>query len=204
MKKLLCAFLAVCMLSAALVLPSAAAPDTPPTYASAPAFAVTADKKMVATGESITLTAVNAPQAQAGQTVQYHWYFYFAPIHGNGSRLVGTTADAVIQIQAPGRDIVRPTQANPFSQQFSTKYWCVAEISDASGLVASYGSNEIDVLGYYSLRDSFAVPYEYFPSAAVLFFVPGVFFQAIACLFGILWSPWVAVANTAEAKRVNG
>ena len=100
-----------------------------PAYASAPDFAVTADKKMVATGESITLTAVNAPQAQAGQTMQYHWYFYYDAGYAT-KKLLGTSSDAVIQVQAPGRDVVISTYMGyPFSQQFKTWYWCVSEIS---------------------------------------------------------------------------
>ena len=178
-----------------------------PAFADAPAFTVTADKQMVATGESITLTAVNAPQAQAGQTVQYRWYF---SIFAGGSGLIGTTTDAVIQT-----DAVKPTTyRNPFTQQFPIEYSCVLDIVDnASGtVVASYTSSKIDVLGYYSLNDSFAVPYEYLVEALVyillvpgyVFFEPMLLLRAIACFFGILWSPWVAVANGAEAKRVNG
>ena len=178
-----------------------------PTFADEPAFTIAADKKMAASGESITLTAVNAPQPQAGQSVQYRWYF---SIYGVESGLIGTTTDAVIQT-----DAVKPTTfRSPFTQQFPIEYSCVLDIvDDASGtVVASYTSSKIDVLGYYSLSDSFAVPYDYLVEALVyillvpgyVFFEPMLLLRAFACFFGILWSPWVAVANGAEAKRVNG
>jgi len=180
---------------------------TTPAFADEPAFTITADKQMVATGENFTLTAVNAPQAEAGQSIQYHWLFITLPENGHvGTISLGTTADAVIQIQAPGRDVLWPDYNNPFSQRFSMQYWCVVDISDASGLVASYRSSRITVQGYYNLTDSFAVPYE-----ALGYALLGVFinpfrnvFYSIACLFGIVWSPFVALANSAQAKRVNG
>jgi len=176
------------------------------TVSNASAFTVTADKQMVATGESITLTAVNVPQAQAGQSLEYHWYVNC--FYGDSHNLsIGTTVDAVIQTQAPSKDDMKAMKAygDPFSQQFPTEYWCIVKVSDASGLVASYTSSRIEVSGYYSLRDSFVVPYEYIGYTFLLaFFVPPLFFENIGCLFGILWSPFVALANAAEAKRVNG
>ena len=181
-----------------------------PAFAETSDFTVTADKRMVATGESITLTAVNAPQAQAGQTVQYRWYFSWSPANVSGKYgnvSIGTTADAVIQAQAPGRDVVLLTYFNdPYGQQFTTWYWCVVEVSNASGPVASYKSSKIEIQGYYSLRDSFALPYEYlgYAFAWSLILYPKAIFASIACLFGILWSPFVALANSMEAKRVNG
>jgi len=204
MKKLLCALLALA-LAFTLALPA---------FADTPEFTITADKRMVATGESITLTAVNAPQAQAGQTVQYRWYFNYSPTAASseiGHALIGTTTDAVIQAQAPGRDVVWPTYTKPFTQQFTTRYWCVVDISDASGPVASYTSSKIEVMGYYGLGDSFAVPYVYFGYILAYMLVPMFIFYdltsipiSIACLFGIFWSPFVLLANSVKAKLVNG
>ncbi|MCL2299698.1 MAG: hypothetical protein FWC27_06075 [Firmicutes bacterium] len=188
-----------------------------PAFAETSDFTVVADKRMVATGETITLTAVNAPQAQAGQTVQYRWFFSYSLDPESAVEyavLLGATTDTVIQAQVPGRDSVKTLAGDPgslYSQQFSTRYWCVADISGSAGIVASYRSSKIKGQGYYSLKDSFALPYEHLAEAIVYMLIPGlvfaepsVFFDSIACLFGIVWSPFVGLANAAEAKRVNG
>jgi len=97
-----------------------------------------------------------------------------------------------------------------FNHKFPITYSCQAIVTERYEVVAYY-NGAIEVQGYYNLRDSIAVPYEYLGEAIVYMLIPGLvffepmlFFGSIACLFGIVWSPFVALANSMEAKRVNG
>jgi hypothetical protein len=174
---------------------------------SAAEFTVSADKKMVATGENITLTAINAPQVQAGQILEYRWYFSYR--NDRITNLLGTTEDPVLQTKLPamGADY----WSTPYNQKHPLKFWCVAEISDDNGLFSAYTSGKVDVMGYYSLGDSFAVTYASFalaltfiPMPTIVFETPTILIDAFVYFFGFLWLPFVALANSVEAGRVNG
>lgn len=178
-----------------------------PAFADTSEFTVTADKKMVATGESITLTAVNAPQPEEGQTIKYTWNLSYR--NDRITKLLGTTEEPVIQAQVPvfGADY----WSTPYDQKHPSKIWCVAEISDADGPVASYKSSSIVVMCYYNLGDSFAVTYAclalilmFMTSPMIVIEEPTILVDGFVYFFGVLWLPFVALANVAEAERVNG
>ena len=170
---------------------------------------VTADKKMVATGESITLTVAGIPPLEAGQAIQYNWWVKYGAVDGPAP---GTTTEPVLRTQVHGREVVPRFYSSMINHKFPITYSCQARVTDGPGSIVAYYNGEIEVQGYYKLADGIAVPYEYLKEAlAYMLFVPGLvfyepmlFFTSVACLFGILWSPFVALANSMEARRVNG
>jgi len=196
--KRLFAFLLCAALLTALATPAYAL--VPPTLDAT----ITADMKMATAGDSVTLTVTGIPPLEAGQSIRYNWWYGYGDSNGIGSC---TTEDPVLQVQVPGRDIVRTGLHWLFNHKFILYYKCQAIVTDSSGIIAYY-NGATEVQGYYNFTDSLAVPYEALGDGYMIvmpFLQPIPYaFYAIACLFGIVWSPWVALANSMEAKRVNG